>query len=70
MLHKSLYMPVYTSNTVVKLITRTVFHVDYCLSTKPSSAHAHDSISRIKNAKQIYTGINRAKIIVYGILFI
>ena len=28
-------------------------------------AHAHDPISRIKSAKQIYTWINRAKIIVH-----
>ena len=31
-------------------------------------AHAHDPISRIKSAKQIYTWINRAKIIVLNLL--
>ena len=32
-------------------------------------AYAHDPISRIKSAKQIYTRINRAKIIVWSLVY-
>ena len=37
----------------LNVITRTVAHVDYCLSRMPSCAYTHDPVSRIKSAKQI-----------------